>query len=80
MAWFHVASLGEYEQAKPVIAKLKQEKPSLFILVSFFSPSGYDIAIRKSQAYVDYITYIPLDRKSWAFEFVSILNPSIAFL
>lgn len=79
LAWFHVASLGEYEQAKPVIAKLKQEKPSLIILVSFFSPSGYDIAIRKSQAHVDYITYIPLDRKSWAFEFVSILNPNIAF-
>lgn len=79
LAWFHVASLGEYEQAKPVIAKLKSERPGILILLSFFSPSGYDVATKKLQANVDYITYIPLDRKSWAFEFVNALNPSIAF-
>ncbi|MBN3520560.1 3-deoxy-D-manno-octulosonic acid transferase [Algoriphagus lutimaris] len=79
LAWFHVASLGEYEQAKPVIAKLKLERPSVLIVVSFFSPSGYDIATRKTQVHVDYITYLPLDRKSWAFDFVKTLNPSIAF-
>ncbi|MBN3580835.1 3-deoxy-D-manno-octulosonic acid transferase [Algoriphagus aestuarii] len=79
LAWFHVASLGEYEQAKPVISKFKKEKPHFLVLVSFFSPSGYDIATRKPQEHVDFITYIPLDRKSWAFEFVESVNPSIAF-
>lgn len=79
LAWFHVASLGEYELAKPVIAKLKFEKSSILVLVSFFSPSGYDVATRKVQPNVNFITYIPLDRKSWAFEFVNSLNPSLAF-
>lgn len=79
LAWFHVASLGEYEQAKPVISKLKKEKPELIMLVSFFSPSGYDIATRKPQENIDFISYIPLDRKSWAFDFVKTINPTIAF-
>ncbi len=79
LAWFHVASLGEYEQAKPVIAKLKIERPAILVLVSFFSPSGYDVAARKAQANVDFISYIPLDRKSQAFEFVKLMNPSVAF-
>jgi len=79
LVWFHVASLGEYEQAKPVIAKLKSERSSILVLVSFFSPSGFDIATRKAQPNVDFMTYIPLDRKSRAFEFVEIMNPSLAF-
>lgn len=79
LVWFHVASLGEYEQAKPVIAQLKLKRPAIFVLVSFFSPSGYDIATRKVQEHVDFISYIPLDRKSWAFEFVKIMNPSLVF-
>ena len=42
LTWFHVASLGEYEQAKPVIAALKAKEPETWIVVSFFSPSGYE--------------------------------------
>lgn len=79
LAWFHVASLGEYEQAKPVIEKFKKAKPDYLIAVSFFSPSGYDIATRRPQPNVDFISYIPLDRKSAAFQFVKTLNPSFAF-
>ena len=76
LTWFHVASLGEYEQAKPVIAALKAKEPKTWVVVSFFSPSGYEPTSRRSQAGVDYITYLPLDRKSWAERFVEILQPS----
>lgn len=79
LAWFHVASLGEYEQARPVIAELKKSRPDLKIAVSFFSPSGYDNVIKKPQPNVDFITYLPLDRKSFAFRFVEILKPELAF-
>lgn len=76
LTWFHVASLGEYEQAKPVIATLKIQEPETWIVVSFFSPSGYEPTSKRPQAGVDYITYLPLDRKSWAARFVKILQPS----
>jgi 3-deoxy-D-manno-octulosonic-acid transferase len=76
LTWFHVASLGEYEQAKPVIAALKDSEPETWVIVSFFSPSGYEPTSRRPQAGVDYITYLPLDRKSWAKRFVDILQPS----
>lgn len=79
LVWVHVASLGEYEQAKPLIAKWKEAKPGDLIAISFFSPSGYDPAIKKPQPNVDFITYIPLDRKSWAEEFVRILQPELTF-
>ncbi|MDA0313818.1 MAG: 3-deoxy-D-manno-octulosonic acid transferase [Bacteroidetes bacterium] len=76
LTWIHVASLGEYEQAKPVIAVLKAQEPSTKVVVSFFSPSGYEPTIRKPQEGVDWITYLPLDRKSWAERFVEILQPT----
>jgi len=76
LTWFHVASLGEYEQAKPVIAALKDSEPETWVVVSFFSPSGSEPTSRRPQAGVDYITYLPLDRKSWAKRFVEILQPS----
>ena len=76
LTWFHVASLGEYEQAKPVIAALKAKEPETWVVVSFFSPSGYEPTSKRPQAEVDYITYLPLDRKSWAERFVGILQPS----
>ncbi len=76
LTWFHVASLGEYEQAKPVIAALKVQEPSTWVVVSFFSPSGYEPTARKPQAGVDWITYLPLDRKAWADRFVTVLNPN----
>lgn len=79
LVWFHVASLGEYEQARPVIAGLKTKRPELTVVISFFSPSGYDNVIKKPQIHVDFITYLPLDRKSWADQFVKALNPELAF-
>jgi 3-deoxy-D-manno-octulosonic-acid transferase len=79
LAWFHVASLGEYEQARPVISSLKLKRPDLGIVVTFFSPSGYDNVSKKPQPNVDFITYLPLDRKSWAEEFVGILEPDFSF-
>lgn len=76
LTWFHVASLGEYEQAKPVIAALKAKEPETRVVVSFFSPSGYEPTHKRPQAGVDFITYLPLDRKSWAERFVEILQPT----
>ncbi|WP_241265248.1 3-deoxy-D-manno-octulosonic acid transferase [Algoriphagus aestuariicola] len=79
LAWFHVASLGEYEQARPLIAALKAKRPELGIVVSFFSPSGYDHVAKKPQPNLDYITYLPLDKKSWGQKFVQILKPELVF-
>ncbi|WP_235010067.1 3-deoxy-D-manno-octulosonic acid transferase [Algoriphagus boritolerans] len=79
VAWFHVASLGEYEQARPVLAALKTKRPEMSIVVSFFSPSGYDHVVKRPQPTVDFITYLPLDRKSLAKRFVSELKPDLVF-
>ncbi|HRZ97282.1 MAG TPA: glycosyltransferase N-terminal domain-containing protein, partial [Paludibacter sp.] len=57
--WFHAASLGEFEQGRPVMEQLKKEKPETKILLTFFSPSGYEI--RKNYAGADVICYLPLD-------------------
>lgn len=77
IVWFHCASLGEYEQAKPVIEKLKQHNPSFKILVTFFSPSGYEI--RKNDPLLDYVFYLPIDTKHNAQQFLKITNPKMAF-
>lgn len=77
--WFHVASLGEYEQAKPLISICKEKYPESFVTVSFFSPSGYEPTIKKPQKDVDFITYLPLDRKRWAEKFIQLLNPDVVF-
>lgn len=79
LAWFHVASLGEYEQARPVIAQLKAQFPQFQIAVSFFSPSGYDHVVKKAQPNVDFITYLPIDSRTNASRFLGILKPSVAF-
>ncbi|AWW31353.1 3-deoxy-D-manno-octulosonic acid transferase [Echinicola strongylocentroti] len=79
VAWFHVASLGEYEQAKPVIAKLKKERPSLAVLVTFFSPSGYENVVKKPQPNVDGVTYLPFDTQGNARQFLELVKPSVVF-
>ena len=76
---FHVASLGEYEQAKPVIAAFKKEHPLWSVAVSFFSPSGYEQAIKKKQPWVDFICYLPIDSPKNANRFVDLLSPNMAF-
>jgi 3-deoxy-D-manno-octulosonic-acid transferase len=76
VTWFHCASLGEFEQARPVIESYKKALPDAFILLSFFSPSGYEI--RKNYAIADYICYIPADFPGNAKDFVRIANPQKA--
>lgn len=76
LAWFHCASLGEFEQARPVIESLKKEFPYVRILLTFFSPSGYEV--RKNYAQADYIYYLPLDSARNARRFVAITKPTLA--
>ncbi|GMQ31250.1 3-deoxy-D-manno-octulosonic acid transferase [Algoriphagus confluentis] len=78
VTWVHAASLGEYEMAKPILAEIKQIEPKQPVVVSFFSPSGYDPSMKKNQPGVDFITYLPLDRQKWANDFVNILDPGLA--
>ncbi len=75
--WFHCASLGEFEMARPVIEKLSENhSKNYFILISFFSPSGFEI--QKNYKYADAVIYLPLDKKSNAKKFVSIFSPAMA--
>ena len=76
VVWFHCASLGEFEQGRPIIERFKFEFPNHKILVTFFSPSGYEI--RKDYAFADAVTYLPLDTKKNAKKFIEIVNPQIA--
>lgn len=76
LIWFHCASLGEFEQGRPVIESIKKSHPNYAILITFFSPSGYEI--RKEYPLADYICYLPLDTPSNAKKFLSIVNPEIA--
>jgi 3-deoxy-D-manno-octulosonic-acid transferase len=73
--WFHSSSLGEFEQAKPIIEKLKKET-DVKIVVSFFSPSGYDNS--KKYPYADIITYLPFDSRWRAKRFIEIISPNMA--
>lgn len=75
--WFHAASLGEFEQAVPVIEMLKNEYPHHLILVTFFSPSGYEN--KKQHPLADLITYLPLDTKANALKFLDMVKPEMAF-
>ncbi|MFQ3575501.1 MAG: glycosyltransferase N-terminal domain-containing protein [Cytophagales bacterium] len=75
--WFHAASLGEYELSIPIIKKIKTEKPNLYVLVTFYSPSGFEN--RKSIGEVDFYGYIPFDYKTDMEEFVSVVKPKMVF-
>jgi 3-deoxy-D-manno-octulosonic-acid transferase len=75
--WFHVASLGEFEQARPVIEKLKIIFPNHKYIVTIFSPSGYEI--RKNDSIADFIFYLPNDSKKNAKKLVDLFNPELAF-
>ena len=76
IVWVHVASLGEFEQGRPIIEKIKAERPEYKILLTFFSPSGYEI--RKNYQGADYIFYLPLDTPSNARQFLDIVKPQMA--
>lgn len=75
--WFHCASLGEYEQALPLIEGLKHDYPGSFILVTFFSPSGFENF--KSTPLVDAVSYLPLDTPSNARRFILLTQPTAVF-
>jgi len=74
--WFHAASLGEFEQAIPIIQELKKHYKSYKILVTFFSPSEYEI--RKQYELADVVCYLPLDSKKNAQKFIETVNPKMA--
>lgn len=76
IVWIHAASLGEYEQAVPIINNLRKEYPSYKIWLTFFSPSGYEI--KKNTDEVDYVSYMPLDTAKNAKDFINALKPSLA--
>lgn len=73
--WFHVSSLGEFEQGRPLIEKLKEQYPSWKIVLTFFSPSGYEI--RKSYATVDAVFYLPIDNLTNAKRFYELIKPDL---
>lgn len=76
IVWVHVASLGEFEQGRPIIEKIRAEHPEYKILLTFFSPSGYEI--RKNYTGADYIFYLPSDRPRNVRRFLDIVSPEIA--
>ncbi len=76
--WFHCASLGEFEQGRPVMEALKSRNPKVLVALTFFSPSGYEV--QKNYKGADWIGYLPLDTYFNARKFVRILNPSQAFI
>ncbi|MCL9804798.1 3-deoxy-D-manno-octulosonic acid transferase [Flavobacterium amniphilum] len=75
--WFHAASLGEYEQGLPVMEKIKNKFPNHKIVLTFFSPSGYEV--RKNNPIADVTVYLPLDTASNAGKFISIVHPEQVF-
>ena len=75
--WFHAASLGEFEQGLPVMEKIKDKFPNHKIVVTFFSPSGYEV--RKNNTIADATVYLPLDTKSNAKKFLKLVHPEMVF-
>ena len=74
--WFHCASLGEFEQGRPVIERIRELRKDWKVLITFFSPSGYEI--RKDYPQADYVFYLPLDFKRNARKFINLVNPAVA--
>ncbi len=77
LIWFHSSSLGEFEQGKPIIKELKKD-PDINILVTFFSPSGYENS--KKYPYADLVSYLPFDTYSNAKRFITIVRPNLAVM
>src|SRR5574344_1102799 len=75
--WFHAASLGEFEQGRPLIEKIRAQHPEYKILLTFFSPSGYEV--RKNYRGADVVCYLPFDKPRNVKKFLDISNPVMAF-
>lgn len=74
--WFHFASLGEFEQGRPVLERLRTAEPDSKLVITFFSPSGYEI--RKNTPLADYVYYLPLDTAENARKFIDRIQPKLA--
>jgi len=77
LIWFHCSSLGEFEQGRPVIEKLKLQNPECRIVLTFFSPSGYEV--RKNYQGADLVCYLPLDTKRNAKRFIELVKPQAVY-
>ena len=75
VCWMHVASLGEFEQGRPLLELFRQQHPDWQIVLSFFSPSGYEL--RKNYALADLVVYLPLDTPANARDFLEIIQPNL---
>ena len=75
--WFHAASLGEFEQGRPLIERIRKEYPQYKILQTFFSPSGYEV--RKNYDGADIVCYLPIDTPGNAKKFIELVNPCMVF-
>lgn len=75
--WFHAASLGEFEQGRPLIEKIRDKYPAYGILLTFFSPSGYEV--RKNYRGADVVCYLPFDKRRNVRKFLDIVKPCMAF-
>jgi 3-deoxy-D-manno-octulosonic-acid transferase len=76
VAWIHTASMGEFEQGRPIIEAFKNQYPDYFILVTFYSPSGYEV--RKNTPGIDFVSYLPLDGALASARFLDLVQPKIA--
>jgi len=74
--WFHFPSLGEFEQGRPVLERIRLKHPEKIIVVTFFSPSGYEV--RENYPLADHIFYLPVDTSKNAREFIRLVNPELA--
>lgn len=78
LIWFHCASLGEFEQGKPVLEELKSNFPNHFILLTFFSPSGFEV--KRNEPLANFVCYLPIDTPINAKRFIAITQPKIGIL
>jgi 3-deoxy-D-manno-octulosonic-acid transferase len=76
--WFHAASLGEFEQGRPLMERYRREHPEYKILLTFFSPSGYEV--RKNYDGADIVCYLPFDTSGNVLSFFSLVRPVALFL
>lgn len=77
VVWVHAASLGEFEQGRPLIERIKKQHPHYSVVLSFFSPSGYEV--RKNYPLADLVVYLPIDTPTAARRFVDTLKPDVAY-
>src|SRR4030095_10571106 len=77
LIWFHCSSLGEFEQGRPVMEKLRMQNAECRIILTFFSPSGYEV--RKNYGGADLVCYLPMDGKKNAKRFIELINPGEAY-